>query len=131
MGDAARGIAERNQKWSLWAGRVGLLGGAYLLDRRMADATRSFRKGSRQRRGGTGVEGQLVRLLGDVVAHPDCVEVDTAEANYREALVLAEPRGLRRLVGHCHLGLGKLYRRTRRSAQAQEHLAAATRCAAR
>jgi hypothetical protein len=30
MEDAARGFAERNQRWSLWAGRVGSLVGAYL-----------------------------------------------------------------------------------------------------
>jgi len=30
------------------------------------------------------------------------------------------------LVAHCHLGLGKLYRRTARRDQAQEHLTTAT-----
>jgi hypothetical protein len=30
------------------------------------------------------------------------------------------------LVAHCHLGLGKLYRRTGESAQAREHLTTAT-----
>jgi hypothetical protein len=30
------------------------------------------------------------------------------------------------LVAHCHLGLGKLYRRTGRREQAQEHLTTAT-----
>jgi len=33
---------------------------------------------------------------------------------------------MRPLVAHCHLGLGKLYRRTGRHEQAQEHLAIAT-----
>ena len=32
----------------------------------------------------------------------------------------------RPLVAHCHLGLGKLYRRTAQREQAQEHLTAAT-----
>jgi hypothetical protein len=41
-------------------------------------------------------------------------------------LVLAEPRGMRPLVAHCHLGLGKLYRRTGKREPAQEHLATAT-----
>ena len=45
---------------------------------------------------------------------------------YREALALAEPRGMRPLVAHCHLGLGKLYRRTGKREQAQEHLSTAT-----
>ena len=33
---------------------------------------------------------------------------------------------LRPLIAHCHLGLGKLYRRTGKREQAQEHLAIAT-----
>jgi hypothetical protein len=45
---------------------------------------------------------------------------------YREALALAEPRGMRPLVAHCHLGLGKLSRRTGKREQAQEHLSTAT-----
>ena len=48
------------------------------------------------------------------------------EAHYRQALALAEPRGMRPLVAHCHLGLGKLYRRTGKREQAQEHLTTAT-----
>ena len=43
-----------------------------------------------------------------------------------KALALAEPRGMRPLVAHCHLGLGKLYRRTAKPEQAQEHLRTAT-----
>jgi hypothetical protein len=39
---------------------------------------------------------------------------------------LAEELGMRPLVAHCHLGLGKLYRRTGKREQAQEHLATAT-----
>ena len=41
--------------------------------------------------------------------HPD---VATAEAHYRAAMALATELGMRPLVAHCHLGLGKLYRRT-------------------
>ena len=33
---------------------------------------------------------------------------------------------MRPLVAHCHLGLGKLYRRTGKRQEAQEHLATAT-----
>jgi hypothetical protein len=33
---------------------------------------------------------------------------------------------MRPLVAHCHLGLGKLYRRTGMREQAQEHLTTAT-----
>ena len=34
--------------------------------------------------------------------------------------------GLRPLVAHCHLGLGKLYRRTGKHEQAREHLTTGT-----
>jgi tetratricopeptide (TPR) repeat protein len=72
------------------------------------------------------VEGQLLRLLGDIAAHPDRVEVETAEAHYRQALALAEELGLRPLMAHCHLEFGQLYRRTGQGEQAHEHLATAT-----
>jgi hypothetical protein len=41
-------------------------------------------------------------------------------------LALATELGMRPVVAHYHLGLGKLYRRTGKQQQAQEHLAAAT-----
>jgi hypothetical protein len=34
--------------------------------------------------------------------------------------------GMRPLIAHCHRGLGKLYNRTDKREQAQEHLATAT-----
>jgi len=41
-------------------------------------------------------------------------------------LLLAEPRGMRPLVAHCHLGLGKLCARTGKREQAREYLTTAT-----
>jgi len=35
-----------------------------------------------------------------------------AEEHYQNGLALSESLGMRPLVAHCHLGLGKLYRRT-------------------
>jgi hypothetical protein len=49
-----------------------------------------------------------------------------AEGYYREALALARELGMRPLIAHCHLGLGKLHRRTGNPGQAQEHLTIAT-----
>jgi hypothetical protein len=49
-----------------------------------------------------------------------------AEGRYPETIAIAVDLGMRPLVAHCHLGLGKLYRRTDRPEQAQEHLATAT-----
>jgi len=65
-------------------------------------------------------------LLGDIATHPDRFDAESGEAHYHRALALAEPRGMRPLVAHCHLGLGKLYRRTSKREQAREHLTTAT-----
>jgi tetratricopeptide (TPR) repeat protein len=69
-----------------------------------------------------GYAAHALHLLGDIATHPDWFDAETGEAHYRKALALAEPRGMRPLVAHCHLGLGKLYRRTGKREQAQEHL---------
>ena len=45
---------------------------------------------------------------------------------YRGALALATHLGMRPLVAHCHLGLGKLSGRTRKQDQARAHLTSAT-----
>jgi tetratricopeptide (TPR) repeat protein len=65
-------------------------------------------------------------LLGDIATHPDRFDAVTGEAYYRKALALAEPRGMRPLIAHCHLGLGKLYRRLGKQQEAREHLTTAT-----
>ena len=44
---------------------------------------------------------------------------EAAEGHYRQALGLASELGMRPLVAHCHLGLGKLYRRTGQREEAQ------------
>jgi len=112
-----------------WAGRVAALGGAYLHDGRLADATRTAQEGltAARQRGEREVEGHLLRLLGDIAAHPDRFAPDTAEAHYREAMALAAALGLRPLLAHCHLGLGVLSRRARRRQEAPDHLTAAAK----
>jgi hypothetical protein len=57
---------------------------------------------------------------------PDRFDVESGEVPYRKALALAEPRGMRPLVAQCHLGLAKLFRRTGKRLDADEHLAIAT-----
>jgi len=73
-----------------------------------------------------GFAAYALHLLGDVATHPDEFDAGRGEARYREALALAEPRGMRPLVTHCHLGLGKLFRRTRKQQDALDHLTAAS-----
>jgi tetratricopeptide (TPR) repeat protein len=65
-------------------------------------------------------------LLGDIAAQPGRFEPAAAEAHYRSALALAEPRGMRPLVAHCHRSLGQLHRCTETTARAHEHLVTAT-----
>ena len=48
-----------------------------------------------------------------------------AEAHYQQALALAEELGMRPLVAHCHLGLGRLYGQTGRGEQARAALSTA------
>jgi tetratricopeptide (TPR) repeat protein len=73
-----------------------------------------------------GMAAHSHHLLGEIATRPGGFDAERGEIHYREALGLAEPRGMRPLVAHCHLGLGKLYRRTGKLEQAREHLTIAT-----
>jgi tetratricopeptide (TPR) repeat protein len=69
-----------------------------------------------------GHEAWSLRLRGEIAAHPSVSAFPRAAASYREALALAEALGMRPLAAHCHLGLGKLYRRLGDEGQADAHL---------
>ena len=69
-----------------------------------------------------GSEAHALCLAGDVASAGG---VGDAEIYYREALALAGELGMRPLVAHCHLGLGKLYRPTDQRERAREHLTTA------
>jgi class 3 adenylate cyclase/tetratricopeptide (TPR) repeat protein len=101
---------------------------AYLLAGRTDDATQHAEEALRVScdRGERGVQAHAIRLLGEITAHRDPPDVETAEGRYPEALTLAEELGMRPLVAHCHLGLGKLYGRAGDGVRAQEHLTTAT-----
>jgi len=73
-----------------------------------------------------GHQAWALHLLGELSAMREPPAVGEAAAYFGQALALAEPRGMRPLVAHCHLGLGTLYRRTGKRGQAQEHLSLAT-----
>jgi tetratricopeptide (TPR) repeat protein len=75
-----------------------------------------------RRLGARGREGHALCLMGDVAWAGGGGD---AESYYREALALAGELGMRPLVAHCHLGLGKLYRRTGKHSGSDEHLATA------
>jgi tetratricopeptide (TPR) repeat protein len=104
------------------------LGEAYLLASRPNDATAVARRAldlaHRQKERGN--EAWILRLLGEIPAHTDPPDVQSAEGHYRQALARADELGMRPLAAHCHLGLGKLYLRTGKREQAREHLTSAT-----
>jgi DNA-binding SARP family transcriptional activator len=73
--------------------------------------------------GERGHEAWALRLLGDVASDGD--DAPRAERCYREALALADELGMRPLVAHCHLDLGKLHHRRGDAARTREHLTTA------
>jgi class 3 adenylate cyclase/tetratricopeptide (TPR) repeat protein len=65
-------------------------------------------------------------LLGDIATHPDQFDAESGTARFREALKLAELHGMRPLIAHCQLGLGRLYRHMGETEHARDNLTAAT-----
>jgi tetratricopeptide (TPR) repeat protein len=113
-----------HRAWGYYAlGRASL--GLHGLD----EAQRLGYRGVETSQGSPGFTAHALHLLGDIATHPDRFDAESGEAHYRQALALAEPRGMRPLVARCHLGLGKLSRHTGKWREAQEHLTtAATMC---
>lgn len=103
-----------------WLGRAALLLDRLDEARKLADRSLQYSPSH------PGYAAHALHLQGDIAAHPNRFDAETGETHYRRALALAEPCGMRPLVGHCHLGLGKLYQRTGRAERAREHLATAT-----
>jgi class 3 adenylate cyclase/tetratricopeptide (TPR) repeat protein len=119
--DPSRGISAAHARW------VAYLGEAYLLTGRMDEAmdlARSALAFARDLKA-RGNEAYALRLLGEIHARQDPLEVEAAEAAYRQALALAEALGMRPLLAHCHLGLGSLYINVSRMAQARAELSSA------
>jgi len=102
------------------------LGRAALLLGRLDEARRLGDRAVEYSPSHPGFAAHALHLLGDIATHPDRFDAERGEAHYRQALALAEPRGMRPLVAHCHLGLGTLYRRTGKREQARDHLTTAT-----
>jgi tetratricopeptide (TPR) repeat protein len=101
-----------------WLSEITLLGGrrddAVRLGERALDLARTH--------GERGEEAWALRLLGEI--HIGRVSSGGRQAAelYQQALVIAYELGMRPLVAHCHLGLGKLCARTGRRDQAAERL---------
>jgi tetratricopeptide (TPR) repeat protein len=79
-----------------------------------------------RQRGERGFEAWSLRALGEIAARTDRPNIERAEGYYREALALATERGMRLLAALCHLGLARVYRRTR-DTDHETHLAIAVK----
>jgi len=101
-----------------------MIASAYLAAGFLEEARAEIQRGLAEatERQARGLLVPLLRLEADLLAR------DPASARERleKASALAAELEMRPEVAHCHLGLGKLYRRTDTRQPAQEHLTAAT-----
>jgi class 3 adenylate cyclase/tetratricopeptide (TPR) repeat protein len=107
--------------------RLAALGEVYLSAGRVDEAVNLAHQalGLSRKHKERGNEAWSLRLLGEITSNPS-VGVGGAQDYYREAMRLAGELGMRPLVAHCHLGLGRLHRRTGRRAVTEDHLTTAT-----
>jgi class 3 adenylate cyclase/tetratricopeptide (TPR) repeat protein len=136
-GGLAEGLSSLHEAVRSWEKNVGMgiwntlhvlwLGEVYVLADRYTDALEAAQRGLALTRqfNHSAYEGWALRLLAEIASNADVPDLKTAEGHYRQASALAQELGMRPLLAHCHLGLGKLYRRTGDRAKAGEHLTAA------
>jgi tetratricopeptide (TPR) repeat protein len=100
------------------------LGEAHLLEGRLDEARQRAQEAVSlaQQHQERGHEAWIVHLLGAILACDPAADHGTAEGHYRAALALSGELGMRPLVAHCHLDLGKLFRKAGRPEHAREHL---------
>ena len=75
-----------------------------------------------RRHGERSYEALTLYVLGEIALYANPLDVDKAKDHYHQAMALADGLKMRPLVAHCHVGLGKLYRRTNNQQQAKAHL---------
>jgi tetratricopeptide (TPR) repeat protein len=107
--------------------RVAWLSGAYMLADRLDEAEEFARRGlelvgeSRDK----GTQAWLLGILGDLSTRRNPSDTKDAEANYTQALLLAQELAMRPLQAHCHLGLANVYGKMKNSARARSELLSA------
>jgi tetratricopeptide (TPR) repeat protein len=115
------GAREHHSRYITWLSEVCRLAGhgaeAWQHARQALDLARQQKE--------RGNEALALHQLGVVHAHTAPPDTEQAETHYQQALALAEELGMRPLVAHCHLGLGRLYAQTGRGEQARTALSAA------
>jgi class 3 adenylate cyclase/tetratricopeptide (TPR) repeat protein len=109
----------------LW---LSYLSEAHLIVGRLDDAQRvaerAFELAHNQKEYGS--KAWALRMSGEVASHWDPPDAEKASKQYDQAITLATELGMRPLVAHCHLGLGRLSRRMGKRQEAQKHLATPT-----
>jgi tetratricopeptide (TPR) repeat protein len=73
-------------------------------------------------RGERGHEAWALRLLGEIAAHADPPDLESAQQHYSQALTRATELSMRPLAAHCHLGLSRVLHTTGHQVKAAEHL---------
>jgi class 3 adenylate cyclase/tetratricopeptide (TPR) repeat protein len=73
-----------------------------------------------------GCEALALHRVAEAAAGSGEPMLEAVRSRYQAALSLAGELGMRPLIAHCHLGLGKLCRRTGKQQDAQEHLTTAS-----
>jgi tetratricopeptide (TPR) repeat protein len=120
-GVPSRRAESANRQYLAWLGEAYLMVGrqdeAMDLAGQALELSRTFTE--------RGHQVWALRLLGEIAAQRDPPAVEQAEVSYQQALSLAEVLGMRPLLAHCHLGLGRLYARLGRQGQACTALSAA------
>jgi sugar phosphate isomerase/epimerase len=100
---------------------LGLLAGRLEEAHALAEQALALARAHQER----GHQVYALRLLGEIAARRAPPERDQAGDDFRQALTLAEELGMRPLVAHCHLRLGKLYGEIGRQDEARAELSAA------
>src|SRR5262249_51156481 len=87
------------------------------------DATRALALARQY--GQRGWEAWALRLSGEIAARHDPPDVEAAEDCFHAAIGLAEERGMRPLLAHCHRGLGAMAERVGQTDRARTETATA------
>jgi class 3 adenylate cyclase/tetratricopeptide (TPR) repeat protein len=119
----ARGRRTDETRWMTFLSEAYLRAGQAAEARDLAERALGLSRQRLER----GTEANALRVLGAIEAQttPDGDKA-AAKQHYTAAMVYAQELGMRPLIAHCHLGLGKLYRGTGQRPEAQEHLTTAT-----